>query len=43
MGSQKLVEANSWLKLDIRDFCDTVSSDQDDNGTHVTQGGNATS
>ena len=36
---KKLGDANPDLKLNIGDFCATVSSDQDDNGTPVTQGG----
>ena len=36
---KKLGDANPDLKLDIGDFCATVSSDQDDNGTPMTQGG----
>lgn len=35
---KKLGEANPDLKLDIPDFCATASSDQDDNGTPMTQG-----
>lgn len=33
---KKLGEANPDLKIDIGDFCATVSSDQDDNGTPIT-------
>ena len=36
---KKLGDANPDLKLNIGDFCATVSSDQDDNDTPVTQGG----
>ena len=36
---KKLGDANLDLKFDIGDFSATVSSDQDDNGTPVTQGG----
>ncbi|XP_074377422.1 uncharacterized protein LOC141718948 [Apium graveolens] len=36
---QKLGEANPGLKLDVGDFCATLSSDQDDNGTPMTTGG----
>lgn len=36
---KKLGEANPDLILDITDFCPTASSDQDNNGTPLTQGG----
>ena len=34
---KKLGEANPNKKIDIGDFCATVSSDQDENGTPATQ------
>lgn len=34
---KKLLDSNPELKIDIRDFCVTMSSDQDDSGTLVTQ------
>ncbi|KAL6530168.1 hypothetical protein OROHE_014521 [Orobanche hederae] len=36
---KKLGEVNPNLNLDIGEFCATISSDQDDNGTPMTQGG----
>ncbi|KAK1375345.1 hypothetical protein POM88_031538 [Heracleum sosnowskyi] len=36
---KKLGEANPSLKLDFGEFCATVSSDQDNNSTPMTQGG----
>lgn len=43
---KKLGEANPEMKLDLTDFCATLSSDADENGTPITpgtQGGGATS
>ena len=33
---KKLGEANPGMKIDVGDFCATVSTDQDDNGTPIS-------
>ena len=36
---KKLGEANPGIAFNVEDFCATVSSDQEENGTPTTQGG----